>query len=130
MTKCAFTNADGILTAWGNVDYNNGDACHIVPDDFNMLPGRARLVDGEWQDYTPIEKPASCTRKQGNMALYEMGYLDEVQAIVAAAPENVRIAYNDAATFERTDPFLQMMASDIGLTDEQLDQLFALAVTL
>ncbi|MGI4850227.1 MAG: hypothetical protein ACRYGK_19130 [Janthinobacterium lividum] len=77
----------------------------------------------------PPAVPQSCTRKQGNLALLELGYLDEVESVIASAPRNVQIAYNDATTFERADPFLQMLASDVGFTDAQLDQLFTLAVT-
>lgn len=128
--KNAFTNANGILTAWGATKFNNDDTAMEVEDDFSLEPGRWQLSAGAWIPYTiPATVPTTCTRKQGNLALFYLGFLNEVEAVIATASRNVQIAYNDATTFERTDPFLQMLVSDLGLTSAQLDQLFILAAS-
>lgn len=74
--------------------------------------------------------PTSCTRKQGNLALLQLGRLDQILTLVAAAQRKVKIAFDEAATFERTDPNLISLANAAGMSSADLDALFTLAVTL
>lgn len=74
--------------------------------------------------------PTSCTRKQGNLALLQMGHLDQIESLVAAAPRKVKIAFDEAATYERADANLIYVANAAGMSSADLDALFTLAVTL
>lgn len=81
---------------------------------------------------TPV--PASCTRRQGRLALLAQGLLDDVEAAIDAIADPTeqraaKIEY-EADTWERGNPFVQAMWAQLGGTPEQLDDLFRLAVTL
>jgi len=78
--------------------------------------------------------PTSCTRRQGRLALLAHGHLDDVEALIAAITDPAerraaQIEY-EADTWERSNPTVQSMWSALGGTPEQLDDLFAMAVTL
>lgn len=83
---------------------------------------------------TPVPVHATCTRRQGRLALLQAGYLAAVEQAIAAIADPVRrmaaqIEY-EADAWERDDPFLQGMWAQLGGTPEQLDDLFRLAATL
>lgn len=101
------------------VAYREWLAAGWVPEPADVLPG-------------PI--PATCTRRQGRLALLQAGYLATVEQAVASIADPVQrmaaqIEY-EADTWERDNAFLQSMWAQLGGTPEQLDDLFALAVTL
>jgi predicted alternative tryptophan synthase beta-subunit len=69
------------------------------------------------------------TRFQALAAMHNTGLLTSVQAIIDA-PETsalVKLAWDNAQTFERTSPSILAIAQVLGLTDEQLDTLFTQA---
>lgn len=83
---------------------------------------------------TPAPVPATCTRRQGRLALLQAGYLASVEQSIATIADPVQrmgaqIEY-EADTWERANPFLQQMWAQLGGTPDQLDDLFRLAVTL
>lgn len=78
--------------------------------------------------------PQRCTRRQGRLALLQSGLLAAVEASIAAIEDTAtrsaaQIEY-EADTWERGNAFLQQMWAQQGGTPAQLDDLFALAVTL
>lgn len=83
----------------------------------------------------PDPVPHSCTRRQGLLALLAYGHRRaDIEALIAAIPDEMEreaalIEY-EAATWERSNPFLQQMWAALGGTPEQLDDLFRMAVTL
>lgn len=71
--------------------------------------------------------PQSLTRAKGLVVIKRAGLLDTVKAIVAAKDAQdgeSQIRFDNAATFDRTDPLLIYVAAQHGLTAEQLDQMF------
>lgn len=103
----------------------------------DFLAYKAWLAAGgvpEPADAIPTPIPATCTRRQGRLALLQAGYLTAVeQSIAAIADPAQRMAAQieyEADTWERDNAFLQGMWAQLGGTPEQLDDLFALAVTL
>ena len=74
--------------------------------------------------------PPTITPRQAKLALYGAGLLDDVEEVVSKANRVVQIHYHDAIEWRRDDPVMVGLASEIGITDEQLDQLFAQAKTL
>ena len=117
--KVPIVDVPGFVQHPETVAYREWLAAGGVPEPADVLPG-------------PI--PATCTRRQGRLALLRAGYLTAVeQSIAAIADPAQRMAAQieyEADTWERDNAFLQGMWAQLGGTPEQLDDLFALAVTL
>lgn len=91
------------------------------------------------RDALQAEKDAATARAarsvsplQARKALKATGMLTTVQAMVAAAPEDddVRLAWDWALTWERDSQFIDSLGAALGLTSQQIDDLFALAATM
>lgn len=98
------------------------------------------LVDGVWteqwtvRDLTEEERfdriPKAVTPAQGQLALLQAGLLDTVEAWVASQSRAVQIEYKARTEWKRDWPLVIEAATALGLTEAQLDDLFALAATL
>lgn len=82
----------------------------------------------------PALVPQHCTRRQGRLALLQNGLLDDVEDAIAAITDPAerraaQIEY-EADTWERRNDFLQGMWAQLGGSEQGLDDLFRLAVTL
>lgn len=102
-----------------------------------------RLPDGKYEAWlegepmpswyqTPV--PAGVeevTSWQLTRALIETGMIAAVEALVAAPATNPLIKYgwNKATTYNRRDPVVLAAQAGMGLTDAQVDGLFALAAS-
>lgn len=80
----------------------------------------------------PAPVPDKCTRRQGRLALLELGKLDAVEDAIAAIEDPIekraaQIEY-EADTWERENAFVQSMWAALGGTPAQLDGLFRIAV--
>ena len=71
----------------------------------------------------PKEVPQEITPLQSKLQLLEIGLLDEVEAIVSA-DRKVQLYWEYASVIERDNEILLMMATSLGMTEEQLDDLF------
>lgn len=83
----------------------------------------------------PVYIPQSVTRAQGKVALLQTGFLDEVVSFISAMEEGndktlALLAFNETNEWRRDSPFLQNIAAVIGLTPEDLDNLFIQAATV
>lgn len=74
--------------------------------------------------------PVAVTGRQAKLALLAAGKLDQVEVLLQAAPRAVQIAWETAGTFERTNPLIAGLASQVGLTSTDIDQLFVEAAKL
>ena len=64
-------------------------------------------------------------------ALNQFGLIDNVETIVAASNnKEMQYGWTRATSFERLNQFISIMAYSLGLTDEEVDELFELAITL
>ena len=91
-------------------------------------------VDGVWREVfavemAPVLVPQQITRAQGKAALIMQGLWGAVLDYVAAIQDPIQralaeVALNDTLTWERSSPFLNAAAAGLGMTDEQLDELF------
>lgn len=94
------------------------------------------LYDGEQFSAPPGELGGAVqtiTSRQGKRALLVAGLYHDALAAINALPDPSKTAALidwDAPTWSRNDPTLVSMAAVLGLTDEQLDELFAQASTL
>lgn len=101
-------------------------------DGYVAEPDGVEEVDGEWRTrwrLVPAPVPRSVTRFQALAALDGARLLDDIEAWIARpdTPRIVRLAWQNAQSFERSSPALHHIATVFGLTDEQLDQLFIAA---
>ena len=126
----------------------------VVQDEPVVEPGRVamplsiELIDDQWtqlwtvRDATPDEIEASkppvpqqISSGQGREALYNAGLFASVQLAIDAIEDvdtkwRVQNAWDYRPTWERQSPFVAMMASILGLNDEQTNELFITAATL
>lgn len=111
------TETTGILLgAWGNpltqrVDVN-ADPVALVP---YTPPAPAPVV------------PASVTPWQIRRALNTTGLRSTVEAAVAASDQDVKDGWEFATEIRRDNVLLNAMASNLGMTPQQVDDLFFLA---
>jgi len=72
----------------------------------------------------------SVTRFQARAALYNAGLLDAAEALMADADPIARLAWSDAQTFQRNSPTIAALAPALGLSDADIDALFAAAALI
>ncbi|MCA3269539.1 MAG: hypothetical protein INF44_04220 [Thalassospira sp.] len=85
-------------------------------------------------DAPPVPVITSVTMRQARLALLQQGLLTQVNDAVASMPgaqgEAMRIEWEFSSTVERNRPLVQSLSASLGLTSQQIDDLFALAATL
>lgn len=69
------------------------------------------------------EVPKSITPLQAKLQLLKLGLLDEVEALVTG-DRTSQLYWEYASVVERDNEILLMMANSIGLTSEQVDEMF------
>lgn len=111
----------------------SGAVADLAAFDIDPPDSPARVFAG-WGANTGSETPASCTRRQGRLALLALGLLDEAEAAIAGIEDPAerragQIEY-EAETWERSNLFVQQLWASLGGAPEGLDDAFRLAVTL
>ncbi|WP_337223163.1 hypothetical protein [Delftia tsuruhatensis] len=86
-------------------------------------------------DLLPVPVPQAITRAQGKAALIQAGMWPQVLAFVASIEDPneqllAQVALNDTVTWERSSPFLARVAVALGLSEQQLDELFIAAAAV
>jgi hypothetical protein len=104
-----------------------------------LKPGAGYEWDGSAWVYTPPD-PAEAiateraamvvSRFQARAALLNAGLLDSVETALANADPFAKLAWADATEFRRNSPTIATLQSTIGLTDEQIDNLFRTAAQI
>jgi len=132
--KKSFHDANGILRAWGYMASNGSDTARDEPDDFNLDPGKWKLVNGAWEPHETVIVPQSVSMRQGREALIRRGYFPTVNTYITnMAGINGDIARNEwtmSQVIERTRPLTLAMAQLIDLDAAGMDELFTYASTL
>lgn len=81
-----------------------------------------------------VEKavPFEVTRFQALAALQNAGLLDTVTNYInqPTTPVMDKLAFDNAQSFRRDSPTLKSISTALGMTDQQLDDLFALAASM
>ena len=120
------------------VDYPSLPADIIeVPDEiWRALMGKQIEADENGQPREAVlvvlpVVPSSVTMRQARLALLHADRLGMVEMAIAGMEspqrEAAQIEWEFAATVDRASPLLAMLTSALGMTDEELDQLFQLA---
>lgn len=97
-----------------------------IPDGYEV-EGYKINPDGE--TYTVnLRWTKDCPEQVANwkltIVLEEAGYIDQINAMMEQAKFRVRHAWENATNISRTSPALNAAAEQLGLTEEQVDQLF------
>lgn len=74
--------------------------------------------------------PASVTPRQVRLLLLQQGLLSQVEALIASSDEATKITWAYASEFKRNDPLLEALATQLGLTSQQVDQFFIAAAAI
>lgn len=82
----------------------------------------------------PPEVPQSVTMRQARLALLQAGKLSAVDAAIAGMAgvegDSARIEWDYSNEVQRAQPLVAALGGVLGMTSEQLDQLFITAATL
>lgn len=100
---------------------------NVELNEFDYVEKTAPIVEEVPVDENIV--PTKISRLQAKLQLLEIGLLDEVEILVEQ-DRKVKLYWNDADNFYRTDEILLGMATALGLTDTQLDDLFLQASKL
>lgn len=112
-------NADGSVTITSESDPSNTQ--RLPPGSTNaQVDAAAAIVLANDR----IPAPQSVTRFQAKAALLNAGLLSQVETAIAGASALARLAWAEAATFERQSPTIAEMAAALKLSDDQVDDLF------
>lgn len=130
--------SDALLASYGVYPVVQGDR----PANDIVSLGPIVDVNGVWtqtytgRDLTVEEKRQNMvvTMRQARLALHQAGKLSLVDDAIALIPEPdkslISIEWEYASTVERTSPWMSTMGAALGLSDDELDQLFETARTL
>lgn len=87
--------------------------------------------DGQYApDFEPVViVPTQVTRRQAITVLTLAGYITTIESALAAIEDPTQkvvaeVFWKDSLHFERNNPVLNQLATNIGMTQEQLDELF------
>lgn len=103
-----------------------------LPEGFLHIEGTANIGD-QWngsafQTYT-APPPSPVTAAQAKLALYGAGILDTVTTAANSNPA-FKIYFENATEWHRSNQYVNGLASQLGLTSAQVDDLFRTASTL
>lgn len=98
----------------------------------------ARFLGGSWEvitelPETPVRIPSRVTMRQFQLALIEMGQYDTVEAFIDAltgVDKKKALVEWRGAFAERASPSIAVYGASLGMTEEDIDNLFILADTL
>lgn len=96
-----------------------------------LLPaGSEQITDAEADTIRAAMQPTEpavpqiVTRRQAMLALLAADKLDAVNLAIQNAPRAVQITWETARDFERTNPLIEALAPQLGLTEADVDALF------
>jgi hypothetical protein len=130
-----------LLNDFGADPVLEGPQPMLTADQYARYDG-VEQTEGTWftvytaVDYTPEELAArleqwrqqtSCTPFQGRIALSDANLLANAEAAVNAADEKTKTAWEYALVWQRSSPMIAALGSALGMTDEQIDDLFKAA---
>lgn len=114
---------------------------HTDAENAGSVPGVLQiLTEDEYQQAFASEMTArrskmTVTPRQARLALLGVGLLDRVDEAIASIEDDqeraaAAIEWEYATTIERLSPWVGQIGVGLGMTDDQLDELFAIAATL
>lgn len=131
--------ADGVWT-WRDLQKNGLQAAEPfeLPSGKRIVPGtterfsedgKAQIFDIEDAPPEPPVVPKTISPLQARKALRAMGLKDAVDRFIDQLPEEEREEWEYAVEIHRNNPTLAKGATEFGLGDDVIDQLFILGAT-
>ena len=122
----------GRVKALATDAYQGPDAHIAAPEGFTAAD-MARYIVRDGELIQPV--PEVVTPRQAKVALLQAGLLDDVEAAITALEDPAmrrlaEIEWEYAHEIRRDWPLLVQLAGVIGLSDEQVDELFVVAAGL
>jgi hypothetical protein len=110
----------------------NGDRYRLVSNGEVIEFSTQAEIDAEDAAAALAAERASLvvSRFQARAALLQNNLLDTAAGAIAQADAMSQLAWEDAQEFRRNSPLVASIGGALGLTDEQLDDLFRLAKTI
>ncbi|MDH0157375.1 hypothetical protein [Stutzerimonas stutzeri] len=127
------------VSGLGYVELEYDPQPSVAPGE-QLQPGEVREDGGRYVQgwiVIPAPKPGvpeSVTMRQARQAMLSAGILAQVDALIAAMPgeegESARIDWNHARDVKRDWPLIGALGPQMGLTEQQIDDLFIYAATI
>lgn len=118
----------------------------IEVESLDFMPNLVKATEGgigwlyDGQTFSPPPSPSPVvpqfvSMRQARLALLQANLLDQVETTLSTISDPVEkqsalIEWEYATTVERKSPWVQTLSTALGLTEEQVDQLFIQASTL
>ena len=103
-------------------------------DDGNTVTAQSQIDDYETRKLADKREGLVVTMRQARLALSQAGKLTMVNEAIAVMDEpdktTVSIEWEYGSTVERVSPWIDAMATALGMTGVEMDELFELAATL
>lgn len=135
-----FTHSRNIFDLWSDEDLAAIGAYRVI---WGEVPEGKEVVEWKYKKLknnikaTPVLEdiktpvPQTVTKAQGKAALLEFGVYEGVVSYIESLPDREKIlaliAFSDTNEWQRQSPFLTQCAVELGLSEEDLDNLFLLA---
>lgn len=78
----------------------------------------------------PEPVPEVISRFQARARLFQLGLLDDAEALVLSQDALAAMAWEDVTEFRRDSPLVNQIAPQLGLDNNALDDLFRVAATI
>ena len=114
------------IYAYSDVQIKNGlseGLAELTPDEIDKHLNPEKYLSVEEKAQLNRERMPTLTPIEFDIKLNNAGLYDAVQELTKDNFE-MRIAYNRATFFSRTDPFIDQARIALGLTDEQVDMIW------
>lgn len=87
------------------------------------------FVNGEWVEpeiEEPNQVPTTLSSYQAKLALFNAGLLTSVQSLIdhPDTPTNIKLAWQEGLSFRRDNPMIATIATQLGLSETDIDDLF------
>jgi hypothetical protein len=113
----------GDNVTWPDAGPTVSIGCFYVPADGSYLPPPAPPA-------MPEPVPQTISRFQARQLLYQMGLLDDAEALVVAQGVEAAMAWEDVYEFRRDSQLVNDVAPDLGMDQNDLDDFFRIAATI
>lgn len=119
------------LTPYGVFPVSPTEPPETAPNEVALRDGVESVAGGwcwKWKTETVTpDVPFAVSMRQARLALLAAGLLDDVEAAVQAAGQAAQIEWEYAAEVQRTSSLISALTPALGLTEQQVDDLFIAA---
>ena len=120
-----------IAWAGGEPYFDEQEEAWVIPGTPSLVRKEQSVIDAERaaQELANFRATADCSRLQAKLALEAAGLLATVDAFIADpdTPNTAKLAWNEAYRYSRSSPLFDTLGPAIGMTPEQIDDLFVAA---